>query len=112
MTPKSASLFLAIVLMSGIATAAETAKSSAAAPNLSPSLTGSAPLQTYESKPPDANAESSLTPSDNICYKIHAFLFKRDDDHAPQYIGSTTCGPRQPHEKNADWPKPKLVPAN
>jgi hypothetical protein len=50
--------------------------------------------------------------NDDICYKIRAYIFKRDDDHAPQYVGSTTCGPRQPRAKNAEWPKARLVPAN
>jgi hypothetical protein len=48
---------------------------------------------------------------DGICYKIRAYIFKRDDDHAPEMIGSTTCGPRQPHAKNVVWPKARLVPA-
>ena len=48
--------------------------------------------------------------SDGICYKIRAYIFKRDDDHAPEMVGSTTCGPRQPHAKNVVWPKARLVP--
>ncbi len=50
--------------------------------------------------------------SNDICYKIRAYIFKRDDDHAPEFVRSTTCGPRQPHTKAAVWPKAKLVPAN
>ncbi|HME31821.1 MAG TPA: hypothetical protein VKG65_03630 [Terriglobales bacterium] len=49
---------------------------------------------------------------DGICYKIRAYIFKRDDDRAPELAGSTTCGPRQPHAKNAVWPKGRLVPAD
>jgi hypothetical protein len=49
---------------------------------------------------------------DGICYKIRAYIFKRDDDHAPELKGSTTCGPRQPRAKNVVWPKARLVPAN
>ncbi len=52
------------------------------------------------------------TDNDGICYKIRAYIFKRDDDHAPQYVRSTTCGPRQPRAKNATWPKARLVPAD
>jgi hypothetical protein len=48
---------------------------------------------------------------DDVCYKIRAYIFKRDDDHAPQLVGSTTCGPRKPHTKDAKWPDAKLVPA-
>lgn len=55
-----------------------------------------------------------LTPAetpDDVCYKIRAYIFKRDDDHAPELVGSTTCGPRKAQEKDAAWPKAKLVPA-
>jgi hypothetical protein len=50
--------------------------------------------------------------SDNICYKIRAYIFKRDDDHAPVLKGSTTCGPRQPRARDVGAPKVRLVPAN
>ena len=50
--------------------------------------------------------------ADSICYKIRAYIFKRDDDHAPELTGSTTCGPRQPHAKSIAWPKARLVPAD
>jgi len=50
--------------------------------------------------------------SDDICYKIRAYIFKRDDDHAPELTGSTTCGPRQPRAKEVVWPKARLVPAD
>ena len=49
--------------------------------------------------------------NDDICYRIRAYIFKRDDDHAPELVRSTTCGPRRPHTKNAKWPEAKLVPA-
>jgi hypothetical protein len=50
--------------------------------------------------------------SDGICYKIRAYIFKRDDDHAPELAGSTTCGPRQPRAKEVVWPKARLAPAD
>jgi hypothetical protein len=50
------------------------------------------------------------TGTDRTCYKIRAYIFKRDDDHAPELVGSTTCGPRQAHKKNIVWPKARLVP--
>ena len=62
-----------------------------------------------------------LTPEDNnnlagdqdaICYKIRAYIFKRDDDHPPELKGSTTCGPLQPRAENVVWPKARLVPAD
>lgn len=33
-------------------------------------------------------------PNEGICYKIRAYIFKRDDDHAPRFVRSTTCLPR------------------
>lgn len=56
--------------------------------------------------------DSSQAMSNDICYKIRAYIFRRDDDHAPELVRSTTCGPRPPHTKAADWPKAKLVPAD
>ena len=49
--------------------------------------------------------------SDDICYKIRAYIFKLDDDQPPELVGSTTCGPKQPHTKNVVWPKARLAPA-
>ncbi|MGA3315019.1 MAG: hypothetical protein ABSC64_01125 [Candidatus Korobacteraceae bacterium] len=49
---------------------------------------------------------------EGICYRIRAYIFKRDDDHAPQFVRSTTCGPGQPRAKDAVWPKARMVPAN
>ncbi len=53
-----------------------------------------------------------VSQSDDVCYRIRAYIFKRDDDHAPEFVRSTTCGPRKPHTKDATWPDAKLVPAN
>jgi hypothetical protein len=55
--------------------------------------------------------EDSTAESDGICYKIRAYIFKSDDDHAPQLKGSTTCGPRQPRAMGVVWPNARLVPA-
>lgn len=49
---------------------------------------------------------------DGICYKIRAYIFRRDDDHAPELTGSTTCGPKQPRAKSVVWPNVRLVPAD
>lgn len=56
--------------------------------------------------------EAPAEERNQICYKIRLYIFKRDDDHAPEFAGSTTCGPRQPHAKNVAWPKARLVPAD
>lgn len=61
---------------------------------------------------PDDLAGDELGESGGICYKIRAYIFKRDDDHAPELIGSSTCGPRQAQLKDAGWPQPRLVPAD
>jgi hypothetical protein len=53
----------------------------------------------------------AIADDSDICYKIRAYIFERDDDHAPKLVGSTTCGPKAPHTKNAAWPDAKLVPA-
>jgi hypothetical protein len=57
---------------------------------------------------PASSDRLAVPDSDNICYRIRAYLFKRDDDHPPQFVGSTTCGPRQPRARNAQWPKAHL----
>jgi len=81
-----------------------------------------APIQTTDAlAAPVAGAQQLFTPEqkadfasepDGICYKIRAYIFKRDDDHAPELTGSTTCGPRQPRAKNVVSPKARLVPAD
>ncbi len=50
------------------------------------------------------NSDSAGTPSDEVCYRIRAYIFKRDDDHAPKLVGSTTCGPRQPATRDVTAP--------
>jgi len=57
---------------------------------------------------PASSERTAVPDSDNICYRIRAYLFKRDDDHAPQFVGSTTCGPRQPRARNTLWPEAHL----
>lgn len=71
-----------------------------------PMVNGQLPLVITES--PDGMALSA--DNEGICYKIRAYIFKRDDDHAPQFVKSTTCGPRQPRAKDAAWPTDRIVP--
>ena len=54
--------------------------------------------------------EKVTAPDFVVCYKIRAYIFKRDDDHAPEFVRSTTCGPKAPRVDNATWPDPKIVP--
>ncbi len=71
------------------------------------------PLANTPSVVPESRNDIALaTDNDGICYKIRAYIFKRDDDHAPEFVRSTTCGPHEPRTKDATWPKARLVPAN
>lgn len=49
--------------------------------------------------------------ADNICYKIRAFIFERDDDHAPKLVRETTCVRARPRTKSVEGFVPRLVPA-
>ncbi len=49
--------------------------------------------------------------ADNICYKIRAFIFERDDDHAPKLVRETTCVRARPRAKSVEGFVPRLVPA-
>jgi hypothetical protein len=82
----------------------------ATAENLPVPLNGGA--QSFELTPGATRDENAVSTPVDVCYKIRAYIFKRDDDHAPELVGSTTCGPRKAQTKDAAWPKAKLVPAN
>jgi hypothetical protein len=112
------SLVAALLLIFTSATVA-TAQAKASQPppliasaELLPPLNAPGTSQPSQAVPAGQHRDLTLAPSDDVCYKIRAYIFKRDDDHAPEFVRSTTCGPRAPHEKNAAWPKAKLVPAN
>jgi len=87
-------------------------------PVISPNLAGlSSPMATDSGQRPLVAAElpqdiARAGADEGICYKIRDYIFKRDDDHAPQFVRSTTCGPGQPRAKDAVWPKARLVPAD
>jgi hypothetical protein len=72
---------------------------------------GTTPARSFQLSPSKPTEDSAQTPSADICYKIRAYIFKRDDDHAPEFVRSTTCGPIKPQAKNAIWPKARVVPA-
>ena len=76
--------------------------------------TGSAatPAQSFQLSPSQPAVDNLKAPSEIVCYKIRAYIFKRDDDHAPVFVRSTTCGPGTPRAEDAVWPKAKMVPAN
>ena len=111
------SLLLLSVLIGFSTVAAEAqARSAEAPPTIAtlgsfPSLSQSGASQSFQLTPADTR-DNGISPwNDDICYKIRAYIFKRDDDHAPEFVRSTTCRPRKPREKNATWPHAKLVPA-
>ena len=76
----------------------------------SPMATVSGPRSLVAAESPHDIARGGA--NEGICYKIRAYIFKRDDDHAPQFVRSTTCGPGQPRAKDAVWPKARIVPAD
>jgi len=114
---KLSSLLLLFVLLLGPLAAAIYAEERGAASNLatvpsvrlSTALVSSSPDSPFTFRGPKQYADSADASDNDICYKIRAYIFKQDD--APEFVGSTTCGPRQPHAKNAVWPKVGLVPA-
>jgi len=103
-------LLFGLMLLAVPVVAANTAQPATPTPQtaeaLTPPLVAAEPLLTR-----DARADITGD-GDDICYKIRAYIFKRDDDHAPQLAGTTTCGPRQPRAKDVQWPKARLVPAD
>jgi len=117
---KYPSLLLLFALLVGPLAAANYAVEPAANPNLATVPAAGLSTALLSSSPDSAvawlgtkqgNVDIAGSSANDICYKIRAYIFKRDDDHAPELVGSTTCGPRQPHAKNALWPEAKLVPA-
>ncbi|HKD84096.1 MAG TPA: hypothetical protein VKB58_05065 [Terriglobales bacterium] len=113
MSRSSLLLILILILVSGLTAIAQSKPSQSA-----PMIATAEPLPplnqagAWQAQPAGQQGDLVLSPSDDVCYRIRAYIFKRDDDHAPEFVRSTTCGPRRPHEKNAAWPKAKLVPAN
>jgi hypothetical protein len=73
---------------------------------------GALPAQNFQLSPSEPIGDRAQTPSDDVCYKIRVYIFKRDDDHAPEFVRSTTCGPARPQTKDAVWPKARVVPAD
>ena len=114
--PRTSLLLFAIVLVATSAVAVAQSKSSESAPLIAtvenmPSADGSYTTQSFQITPTSPRDDGAVLPPGDICYKIRAYIFQRDDDHAPEMVRSTTCGPRIPHTKNIAGPKAKLVPA-
>jgi hypothetical protein len=111
--PLTGLLLLAMVLpASPASTAQPVATAGTPDPAAYASITEAAPPQNFQLAPAPPPANEFELPADDVCYKIRAYIFKRDDDHAPQYVRSTTCGPGRPHAKSVEEPQGKLIPAN
>ena len=115
--PRTSLLLLVTVLLATAAVAGAQSQTSQPAPMIAsaeslPTLDSSSSSQSFQLTPANPSDDGAILPSDDVCYKIRAYIFKRDDDHAPEFVRSTTCGPRRPHTKNIGLPKAKLVPAN
>ena len=111
--PLAGLLFMAMALSAPVAQPSQPDQSLPAGQvSLSLADNGVMPVQSFQLAPSKPLDDNAMVPPEDICYKIRAYIFKRDDDHAPELIKSTTCGPRQPHAKDAVWPKGRVVPAN
>lgn len=106
--PLAVFLLLSMVLSAAADQPAQPSAMVASAENLT---SPSGEPQSFQLTPAETRDDNALSPSDDVCYKIRAYIFKRDDDHAPELVGSTTCGPRKAQAKDAAWPGAKLVPA-
>lgn len=61
--------------------------------------------QSWQTQLQDFNLLSDTPDSTGrVCYKIRAYLFRQKDNLAPEYIGSTTCGPGRPRAQDALLP--------
>jgi hypothetical protein len=106
--PLAGFLLLSMILSAAAAQPAQPSAMVATAENLT---SPNGEPQSFQLTPAQTRDENALSPTDDVCYKIRAYIFKRDDDHAPELVRSTTCGPRKAHTKDAAWPKAKMVPA-
>ena len=116
MSRKGLFLLLAVIVFAAMSCAAQTVRPAAPSPMVAavenpPSLDTSSSTQSFQLSPSERSGNSDNTTSDGICYKIRAFIFRRDDDHAPEFVRSTTCPPVKPRTKDIAWPKARLVPA-
>ena len=114
--PLTRLLILGVVLSVPAGLIAQTSHPVASGPLIAtvesmPDADGSAAAQSFQLTPTSPRDDAAVLPPNNICYKIRAYIFKRDDDHAPEMVRSTTCGPRIPHQKNIGGSPARLVPA-
>lgn len=62
----------------------------------------------------EVQPRSTISEQTRTCLRIHAFIFKTDDDRVPQLVRETTCMPanRPVLKKVSEDAQPKLVPAD
>jgi hypothetical protein len=112
MSRKSLLIFLILMLSVGAWAATKSSDPHSGEPVLlADNSIANTPAQNVQNFQMGQTQPFAMDPGDDICYRIRAYIFKRDDDHAPEFVRSTTCGPRAAHAKNAKWPDAKLVPA-
>lgn len=112
MSRKSLLIFLILMLSAGALAATKSSNPQSAEPVLlADNSVANTPTQNVQNFQMGQAQSFAMGPGDDICYRIRAYIFKRDDDHAPEFVRSTTCGPRAARPKDAKWPDAKLVPA-
>lgn len=72
----------------------------------------------WDGMPQGLNAQrenqANISEQTITCLRIHAFIFKTEDDRVPQLVRETTCMPanRPALKKANEDARPKLVPAD
>ena len=84
---------------------------------LSPNESVTTPANPFAGMPRGLNSsgDSQTRESEGVrtCLRIHAFIFKTDDDRVPELVRETTCMPVTGGAKKADYTvQPKLKPAD
>jgi len=82
-----------------------------------PGLSVATPVDRYAHRPqglsPFGDDQTRVLQRDRVCLRIHAFIFKTDDDRVPQLVRETTCMPAIGRAKEVGLnAQPKLIPAD
>ena len=109
------SKFLLFSLLAFCTIACAQSSNSGASP--SPNESVAAASNPFAGMPQGLNASGESEPSASeqtrMCLRIHAFIFKTNDDSVPKLVRETTCMPanRAEAKKVNQVTEPKLVPA-
>lgn len=62
---------------------------------------------------PSGDSQTDISEQSRLCLRIHAFIFKTNDDRVPELVRETTCMPASgaAAKKVKGNAQPKLVPA-